>query len=56
LADAETQAMLPGKAWRMAAELTPDHKGRVMRFAFSPKIDRFNGVPRIELRVRDWND
>ncbi|WP_147820915.1 single-stranded-DNA-specific exonuclease RecJ [Salidesulfovibrio onnuriiensis] len=56
LADAETNAMLPGKAWRMASELTPDNKGRVMRFAFSPKIDRFSGVPRIELRVRDWNE
>lgn len=56
LADAETKAMLPGKAWRMGKQLTPDHKGKVMRFAFSPKIDRFKGVPKIELRVRDWNE
>ncbi|QGY40713.1 single-stranded-DNA-specific exonuclease RecJ [Pseudodesulfovibrio cashew] len=55
LADAETGARLPGKAWRMADKLTRDIQGRQMRFAFTPKIDRYRGIPKIDLRIRDWN-
>jgi len=55
LADDKTGAKLPGKAWRMADKLTRDIQGRVMRFAFTPKIDRFRGIPKIDLRIRDWN-
>ena len=55
LADDVTGARLPGKAWRMAEKLKRDIQGRVMRFAFTPKIDRFRGVPKIDLRIRDWN-
>lgn len=55
LADDTTGAKLPGKAWRMAEKLTRDIQGRVMRFAFTPKIDRYRGVPKIDLRIRDWN-
>lgn len=54
LADDETGARLPGKAWRMADKLT-GIKGRLMRFAFTPKIDRYRGIPKIDLRIRDWN-
>ncbi|MBI9078623.1 MAG: single-stranded-DNA-specific exonuclease RecJ [Pseudodesulfovibrio sp.] len=55
LADEETGARLPGKAWRMADKLPRSLQGRVMRFAFTPKIDRFRGIPKIDLRIRDWN-
>jgi len=55
LADEETGARLPGKAWRMADKLPRSVQGRVMRFAFTPKIDRFRGIPKIDLRIRDWN-
>ena len=55
LADDVTGARLPGKAWRMADKLRRDIQGRVMRFAFTPKIDRFRGIPKIDLRIRDWN-
>ncbi len=55
LADNETGARLPGKAWRMADKLTREVQGRTMRFAFTPKIDRFRGIPKIDLRIRDWN-
>lgn len=51
----ENGAQLPGKAWRMANSLTRAVQGRTMRFAFTPKIDRFRGVPTIDLRIRDWN-
>lgn len=55
LADDETGARLPGKAWRMGDKLTRDIQGRLMRFAFTPKIDRYRGIPKIDLRIRDWN-
>lgn len=55
LADDKTGARLSGKAWRMADKLTYKIKDRLMRFAFTPKIDRFRGIPKIDLRIRDWN-
>lgn len=55
LADGETGARLPGKAWRMAEKLTREVQGRLMRFAFTPKIDRYRGIPKIDLRIKDWN-
>lgn len=55
LADDATGARLPGKVWRMAKELPHTVKGRLMRFAFTPKIDRYRGIPSIDLRIRDWN-
>lgn len=48
-------ALLPAKAWRKANDLTRDVLGRLMRFAFTPRIDRFDGVPKIELQVKDWD-
>ena len=47
-------ALLPAKAWRMAEKLTREVQGKLMRFAFTPRIDRFDGIPKIELQVRDW--
>lgn len=55
LADDKTGARLSGKAWRMGDKLKFDVKGKLMRFAFTPKIDRYRGVPKIDLRIRDWN-
>lgn len=55
LADDETGAKLPGKAWRMGDKLKRDVQGKLMRFAFTPKIDRYRGIPKIDLRIRDWN-
>ena len=55
LADHITGAKLPGKAWRSAGDLPRQVQGRLMRFAFTPKIDRFRGIPKIDLRIRDWN-
>ncbi|WP_272700543.1 single-stranded-DNA-specific exonuclease RecJ [Desulfovibrio sp. Fe33] len=54
LEDPETGTKLPGKAWRMADTLTRAVHGKTMRFAFTPKIDRFRGIPTIDLRIRDW--
>lgn len=46
--------LLPAKAWRKAAELTRDVQGKLLRVAFTPRIDRFDGIPKIELQVKDW--
>lgn len=54
LEDETTGTKLPGKAWRMADTLTRAVHGKTMRFAFTPKIDRFRGIPSIDLRIRDW--
>lgn len=54
LADAQTGARLPGKAWRMGREFPRNTQGQAMRFAFTPRIDRFRGIPSIDLRIRDW--
>jgi len=50
-------AVLPAKAWRKANELTREAaQGKLLRFAFTPRIDRFDGVPKIELQVKDWDE
>lgn len=49
-------AVLPAKAWRKAADLTREVQGKLMRFAFTPRIDRFDGIPKIELQVKDWDE
>jgi len=54
MAGSRPGAVLPAKAWRKAAELTREVQGRLMRFAFTPRIDRFDGIPKIELQVKDW--
>lgn len=46
--------LLPAKAWRKAQELTREVQGSLLRVAFTPRIDRFDGVPKIELQVKDW--
>lgn len=52
--DLEKTRKMPAKAWRMAEELGSELIGSTMRFAFSPKIDKFNGIPSIELTIRDY--
>ena len=47
--------LLPAKVWRKASELTSAVQGKLMRFAFTPRIDRFDGIPKIELQVKDWD-
>lgn len=54
VADTEKSRKMPAKAWRMAEQLGSELIGATMRFAFSPKIDKFNGIPTIELTIRDY--
>lgn len=54
LHDPAARLTLPGKAWRMAEDLGADLVGQTCRVAFTPRIDDYSGVARIELNVRDW--
>ncbi|SDL34711.1 single-stranded-DNA-specific exonuclease [Maridesulfovibrio ferrireducens] len=54
ISDIEKTRRMPAKAWRMAEKLGSELIGKKMRFAFSPKIDKFNGIPTIELTIRDF--
>jgi len=54
ITDTDKTRKMPAKAWRMGEELGSELIGATMRFAFSPKIDKFNGIPTIELTIRDY--
>ncbi|GAB7022647.1 single-stranded-DNA-specific exonuclease RecJ [Salidesulfovibrio brasiliensis] len=55
LRDEKTGANLPAKVWRQAKALRREVQGTQLSFAFTPKIDRYNGIPNIEMNVKDWN-
>lgn len=50
----ETGVTLRGKTWRAHASLPPDMKGKTVRLAYTPHIDRYNGIASIELKLRAW--
>ena len=52
--DADAAVTLRAKAWRMAGEIGPDVTGRKLTLAFTPRLDTYNGLASIELRVKDW--
>ncbi|GFK92769.1 Single-stranded-DNA-specific exonuclease RecJ [Fundidesulfovibrio magnetotacticus] len=45
---------LRAKAWRMADKLGPEVQGKPLTLAFTPKLDTYNGLASVELRVKDW--
>lgn len=52
--DEDTGITLKAKIWRPKEDLPPGCKGRRICLAYSPRLDRYNGVTSVELRVRDW--
>jgi len=46
---------LRAKAWRMADKLGPEVQGKPLTLAFTPKLDTYNGLSSVELRVKDWS-
>ncbi|CAK7020285.1 MAG: Single-stranded-DNA-specific exonuclease RecJ [Desulfovibrio sp.] len=50
----ESGVTLRGKTWRAHAALPPDMKGKTVRLAYTPHIDRYNGVASVELKLRAW--
>lgn len=52
--DPDAAVTLRAKAWRMAEEIGADVTGRKLTLAFTPRLDTYNGLASIELRVKDW--
>lgn len=50
----ETGVTLRGKTWRTHASLPSEMKGKTVRLAYTPHIDRYNGVASVELKLRAW--
>ncbi|MDR2892645.1 MAG: single-stranded-DNA-specific exonuclease RecJ [Deltaproteobacteria bacterium] len=53
--DEESGISAKAKIWRPREDLPQSSKGRRLRLAFSPRIDRYNGAANVEIRVRDWH-
>ena len=53
--DPAAAVTLRAKAWRMAGEIGPELLGRKLKLAFTPKLDTYNGIGSVELRVKDWS-
>lgn len=49
-----TGITLRGKTWRAQSAPPPAMKGKTVRLAYTPHIDRYNGVASIELKLRAW--
>ncbi len=56
LEDPKTGLVLKAKAWRNLANMPTTLKNKLIRIAFTPRIDRYNGVASVELRLKDWKE
>ncbi len=56
LEDEKSGFTLTAKAWRHLADMPQSLKGRRIRIAYTPRIDRYNGAASIELRLKDWKE
>ena len=54
LTDETCGVTLQAKAWRQADEFPADLEGRLVRIAYSPSIDMYNGISSVNVRIRDW--
>jgi single-stranded-DNA-specific exonuclease len=45
---------LHAKAWRQADALPDNVRGRHIRLAYTPRMDSWNGVPSVDVRIKDW--
>lgn len=50
----DTGITLRGKTWREHAALPQSMKGQTVRLAYTPHIDRYNGIASVELKLRAW--
>lgn len=56
LEDEASGLCMTAKAWRHLADMPQALKGRRIRIAYTPRIDRYNGAATIELRMKDWKE
>lgn len=54
LVDESTGVTLHAKAWRQAKSLPENIKGAHIRLAFAPRIDTYNGIANVDIRIKDW--
>ena len=54
LMDEDSGVTLNAKAWRQAEAIPADLRGKRIRIAYTPKIDRYQGVASIDLQIKDW--
>lgn len=54
LEDPETKVTLRAKGWRELANFPQAMRGAMVRIAYTPRIDRYNGMASVELRLKDW--
>ncbi|SHN57419.1 single-stranded-DNA-specific exonuclease RecJ [Desulfovibrio litoralis] len=52
--DEKSGLSMKGKAWRRSEVKTPAERGEKITLAFSPRINRYNGMAYIELHLKDW--
>ena len=50
----KTKITLRGKTWRQHTSLPQSMKGKTVRLAYTPHIDRYNGIGSVELKLRGW--
>lgn len=55
LRDLRSNITLAAKAWRMARDLPENLEGRMIRLAFTLRRDFYNGMPSIDLGIKDWH-
>lgn len=54
LLDKSTGITLHAKAWRQAETLPDTLKGACIRLAYAPRIDTYNGISNVDIRIKDW--
>ena len=50
----ESGITLRAKSWREQCAIPASMKGFMVRLAYTPRIDRYNGAAAVELKLRDW--
>lgn len=54
LTDSASGVTLHAKAWRQAETLPENLTGTHIRLAYAPRIDTYNGVANVDIRIKDW--
>lgn len=52
--EVESGISLQAKAWRQAGDMSGIRPGQLLRLAFTPGINTFNGVASVELQIKGW--
>lgn len=54
LQDESTGISLHAKAWRQADTMPESLQGSRIRLAYAPRIDTYNGIANVDIRIKDW--